>query len=222
MSRLRFILTLALVVAVTVSTALVQGRMRHRWGTTDAVRTTAALMQELPQQFGDWRMTDSSRLDEESRNQLECLSEMVRTYTNAKSGEKVTLLFILGPTGPTAAHTPEVCIGERDFAPLGDRREVAAGQGSDRFWNKRFKSKKLHGESLSVYWAWNADGIWKAPKDARYAFVGIPFLYKAQVTCGFRGPWDGETSVREADAGQRFLADFVTVAAKCVVANIKD
>ena len=133
MSRIRFILTLALVVAVTVSAVLVQGRMRHRWGPPDGVRRTAARLQEFPRDFGDWHMTSAGDLDEESRSQLECVGEMVRVYTNARTGESVSLLLILGPTGPTAAHTPEICLGQSDFATLGERREVAVGNGSDRF-----------------------------------------------------------------------------------------
>jgi len=223
MSWIRFSLTLALIVAVTISAALMQGHMRHRWGPSDAVRKAATRLQEFPHDFGDWRMTSESDLDEESRNQLECVGEMVRIYSNAKTGDRVNLLFILGPTGPTAAHTPEICIGQRNFTPLGDRREVAVGKGSDRFWNKRFKSKNIHGESLSVYWAWNAVGDWIAPKDARYTFAGLPFLYKAQVTCGFQGSEDGDRHDGNLhDGGRRFLADFVPVATKFMVSEIGD
>ncbi len=224
MSWTGFILKLALVVAVTVSAALVQGRMRRRWGPRDAVRSAAARLQEFPQDFGDWHMTSARDLDAESRSQLECVGEMVRVYTNAKTGDSVSLQFILGPAGPTAAHTPEICMAQCDFTPLGERRAVAVGHDDDRFWKRRFKSKNLHGESLSVYWAWNRDGKWIAPKeDARYAFAGIAYLYKVQVACGFRGPAEGEATDGEAnDGGRRFLADFVPLAAKYTVPNIID
>jgi hypothetical protein len=217
MSWLRFNLTLAVVVAVSVTTAVLQGRMRHRWGTSDAVRNAAARLQEFPQDFGDWHMTAARDLDDDSLRQLECASSMDRVYTNRKTGEKVALLFILGPTGPTAVHTPEVCIGQREFAALGDRRSVAAGNGSDRFWNKRFKSKNVHGESMSVYWAWSTGGAWLAAKDARYAFAGNPYLYKAQITSNYP-----DTPGAEANGGQRFLSDFVSVAATYLVPGIQD
>jgi hypothetical protein len=216
MSWIRFSLTLALVAAASVSAALVQGRMRQRWGPSEAVRAAAARLQDLPADFGDWHMTSSHELDEESRSQLKCVGEVVRVYANAKTGDQVALLLILGPTGPTAVHTPEICLGQREFAPLGDRREIAVG--SDRFWNKRFKSRDLHGGSLSVYWAWNTDGHWLAPQNVRYTFVGLPFLYKVQVTCGFHGPADNDPN----DAGQRFLADFVPVVGKYIISDILD
>ena len=73
-------------------------------------------------------MTSARDLDAESRSQLECVGEMVRVYTNAKTGDSVTLQLILGPAGPTAVHTPEICMAQRDFTPLGDRRAVAVGQ----------------------------------------------------------------------------------------------
>ncbi len=218
MSWTRFVLTLSLVVAVTVTAAVMQGRMRNRWGPSDAARQAAERLQDFPHEFGDWHMVSADDLDEDSRSQLECLSAMDRVYANDKTGERVALLFILGPTGPTAVHTPEVCIGERDFSPLGDRRDLAVGTGGDRFWNKRFKSKNVHGESLSLYWAWNTAGSWVAAKDARYTFAGVPFLYKAQVTCEIPGSADDDSH----DCGQRFLADFVRVAEQYTVPNLKD
>ncbi len=217
MSWIRFNMTLMLVVVVSLAAALVQGRMRHRWGQSDAVRAAAVRLQEFPQDFGDWHMVSVRDLDEDSRNQLECVSATDRVYCDRKTGGKVILLLILGPTGPTAAHTPEICIGERDFAPLGERRELAVGRGNDHFWNKRFKSKSVHGESMSVSWAWNADGHWIAAKDARYTIAGIPFLYKAQVTCNIPASADGDSN-----DGQRFLADFVPVAANYIVPDLKD
>ena len=87
--------------------------------------------------------------------------------------------------------------------------------GGDQFWNKRFKSKGVHGELMSVYWAWNTGKGWLAARDARYKFAGLPFLYKAQVSCGCLDD-------RPDDAGQRFLAAFVPVAAKYVSADIQD
>jgi hypothetical protein len=219
MSWIRFNLTLATIVAMTVSAALLQGRMRHRWGPSDAARKAAACLRGFPSDFGDWHMASASELDEESRRQLAPVGEIVRSYKNAKTGERVILLLILGPTGPTAAHTPEVCMGEREFAPLGSRREVEVVKGSDdRFWNKRFKVKDVHGELLSVYWAWSAGRTWIAAENARFRFAGLPVLYKAQVTCGFQGPADGDRD----DGGRRFLEAFVPEAEKYLVPNIKD
>ena len=217
MSWMRFNLTLVLVLAATVFTAVVQGRMSHRWGTSDAVAKAAARLNEFPEDFGEWHMISTSKLDEESQRQLECAGELLRVYKNVKTHAKVTLLFLLGPTGPTAAHTPEICMGQREFEALGDRREVAVDK--DRFWSKRYKLRDVHGESVSVYWAWmNTTGNWIAPADARYTFAGQPFLYKAQVTCESEGFFDGKPK----DAGPSFLADFVPVAAKYCTAEIKN
>ena len=218
MSWLRFNLTLLLVVVATVATALVQGRIVHRWGTSDAVRKAADRLQEFPQDFGDWHTTSASELEAESQNQLQCVGALVRVYKNMKTGDEVTLLFLLGPTGPTAVHSPEVCMLQSEFTALGDRRTVAVGPGGDSFWNKRFKVNDVHSQPLSAYWAWNRGGKWVAPQDARFAFVGLPFLYKAQVTCGFHGPADSDPN----DCGRRFLADFVPVAANYMVPDIKD
>ena len=111
--------------------------------------------------------------------------------------------------GPTAAHTPEICMGQREFEALGDRREVAVDK--DLFWSKRYKSREIHGDSVSVYWAWmNTAGNWIAPADARYTFAGLPFLYKAQITCVFEGSFEGNTK----DAGPKFLAEFAPLTAK--------
>ena len=218
MTWIRFNITVASIVLATVSTALVQGHMRHRWGPSDNVRKAADRLQEFPHDFGDWHTASSSELDDDSRNQLECLSAIVRVYKNFKTGDRVTLLLILGPAGPTAVHTPEACIASREYEALAAHREVALDNGGDRFWNKRFKAKSVHGESMSVYWGWNAHGSWAAPQDARYTYAGLPFLYKAQVTSGFHGPAEGDPM----DAGRRFLNDFVPVAQLDTVADLKD
>ena len=218
MSWTRFILTLSLLVAVTVSAAVMQGRMRNRWGASDKVHKAAARLLDFPRDFGDWHMVSASELDDDSRRQLECEGATDRVYTNEKTGDKVSLVLILGPTGPTAVHTPEICIGQRDYAASGERRDVAIGNSGDRFWGERFKSKNVHGESLSAYWAWNATGNWVAAKDARYTFAGRPFLYKAQVMCVISGVPDDDSH----DAGERFLKDFVPVAAKYTVPDLKD
>ncbi len=59
MSWIRLNLTLTLV-AVTVSAALVQGRMRHRWGPSDAVRKAGGPLAGVSRDFGDWHMISAS------------------------------------------------------------------------------------------------------------------------------------------------------------------
>ena len=82
MSWIRFLLTLALVVAATVSGALLQGRMRHRWGPATAAGKTAARLQEFLPGFDEWQATSACREGQECRNQLECAEHTIPTITD--------------------------------------------------------------------------------------------------------------------------------------------
>lgn len=185
MKKNSILIAMTAVIALTVVSGIVQGTLRNRWGQSEALRKAAARIEAMPEQIGDWTMRASEALPQRTVEILECAGNVVRRYENAKTGESVSVTVIAGPAGPTAVHTPEVCLSSRAYERSEDRHVVtlkdAAGTAHD-FWTLAFKSTDLGGGTLRVMYAWNDGARWQAPADARFAFAGRPYLYKIQLT----------------------------------------
>ena len=76
-----------------------------------------------------------------------------------------------------------------------------AGRKQD-FWMTTFRENAVGNRLQQVYYAWNVNQQWVAPKQARMAFAGEPMLYKLQVATR-------DVSNNECDAGAalQFLRD---------------
>jgi hypothetical protein len=218
-----FILSLAAVVALTLVSGVLQGHIRNRWGPSEAMRAAAQRLEDVPSQFGGpqndrWRMQSSETMDQVSVEMLECAGYIVRTYANRRTGETVNIFVIVGPTGPTAVHTPEVCYSSREFK-IRDQREQVAITGAegqeDQFWGLTFKSNRLRGDLLRVYYAWSTGDHWSATKGPRYEFVGRPYLYKIQLAANLPEGTDPGPS----ETCRQFLKDFVPVLQKYLISN---
>jgi hypothetical protein len=110
-----------------------------------------------------------------------------RRYTNARTGDVVSVLLVCGRPGPMAAHTPDVCYGGAGYEMVGQpvrRTYRPTDAGPAEFWTARFhKPSDPLGGQLRIYWSWNARGDWEAADNARLAFAGAGALYKIYVIC---------------------------------------
>ena len=75
-------------------------------------------------------------MDEVAQEMLQSAGTVSRVYMNRRTGQRVDMFVIVGPSGPTAEHTPEVCVGGRYFTPLGSRRAVVV-QPAENLGNPR-------------------------------------------------------------------------------------
>ncbi len=209
MKKMPFMLTVILVTGMSVYVGILQGRMCNRWGTPSNINLAADELQNTPERFGDWRMIASHPLDEGSRNMLKCAGYIVRTYENHRTGDAVDVTVILGPTGTISVHTPEVCLSSKNFPSTGPRQisSITSSTGNDdRFWYLEYKVDSPTGDRLRVYYGWSLGREWTAPTDARYAFVGTPYLCKIQVG-GIVSSLAAESQMPCRD----FLRDFLPV-----------
>jgi hypothetical protein len=117
---------------------------------------------------------------------LRCEGHVHRSYVNRETGETVNVALIVGPSGPTAVHTPEICFSSRAYE-ITDPRETkffgASGDSdSSSLWKTRFRSQNAEAGELQVYYGWSTGGAWTASQSPRFEFGGSPLLYKIQVS----------------------------------------
>jgi hypothetical protein len=220
MKQASFVFGLAAVVALTLVSGVLQGRIRNRWGPSESLRAAAQRLDNVPRSFGGpqddrWQLKSDEKMADDTVAMLECTGYFVRTYEKRRSGETVNVFVVVGPAGPISVHTPEVCYSSQAYTSRENRRRVAiqgAQEQDDQFWALSFKTKTLQEDLLIVYYAWTANNRWSAPKDARFAFVGSPFLYKIQLSTEMpAGAAPAGSNLKDSDTCREFLNDFVPV-----------
>jgi hypothetical protein len=193
--------------SITLGAAFVHGRLDGRWGATAEVQQAAELLMQMPDQsFGSWHFEDSHELDAPVQELLECSGYTYRTYVNRSTGDIVKVAVILGPPGPIAVHTPEICYSSQQFKQTSKRQRV---DFLDRhsLWAVSFRSNSLDAESFVVFYGWSDGSNWQASHDPRWQFAGRPYLYKLQLAGRSSGP-DAEAS---RNACRQFLEEFLPV-----------
>ena len=208
-------LGIALVVVLTVVSGIIHGRIRYRWGPPEEIQNVGKKLTQFPKKFGDWECESEEEMDRTAVQMLECTDYFSRKYNKTQTGDRVDMAVILGPAGPIAVHTPEVCYSSRAFTIQEKRHRVAINREDagdkdgpdDEFWTLTFRSNDVAGRPLATYYAWSTGGRWVASGEARYEFAGFPYLYKIQLA-SFPNQSDLEAGI---DPCRKFLKDFVPV-----------
>jgi hypothetical protein len=172
--------------ALTLVTGLVYGRWTQRWEPPQSLKAAAARVLELPRELGAWQMTEERKVPALVLETLRCEAHSHREYVNRETGETVQVALIVGPSGPTAVHEPEICFSSQAYEiarPRETRFFGDAGNGdSSSLWEVRFQPKNVGTGELQVYYGWSTGGAWKASTAPRFEFGGSPLLYKIQVS----------------------------------------
>lgn len=181
MKRLLVLSAGFLAIGMTWAPAYFDGQRRFRWGRDLEVAALAGRLEEFPKRLGDWESTADLGMDPSSAAMLRPFAAVNRIYFNAAQQRSAHVFILFGPTGPTAVHTPEVCIDARGFQKIGPRQPVSIGQQGSESFVSRFKSAEVnHLRLLSIY-AWTVDGKWLARSEPRYYFARSRYLYKVQI-----------------------------------------
>jgi hypothetical protein len=170
---------------LTLGTGVVCGRISQRWGPAPDMMAAANLLKDLPTQIGEWKSTEGAPLSKYAQETLACSGFVSRQYINQRTGEKVEMAIIVGPSGPMSVHTPEICYSSQAYEIHEPREatsiEDAKGNSHD-FWRLRFRSPSPTAEQLCVYYAWNAEKKWEASESPRFEYAGRPMLFKLQMS----------------------------------------
>jgi len=169
----------------TLASGVIQGRLSNRWGKPEDLREAGDLLEQMPTTaIGDWACVQNEEIGDEALKELESVGSFSRTYTNDK-GESIRLFAIVGPRGPTVAHTPDVCYSSRAYTFSGERTriEISTADGKTHsFWSRKLTSNdEFDPHTLDVCHAWSTGGVWTAPDYRRLSYLTSPSLYKLQL-----------------------------------------
>jgi hypothetical protein len=215
---LSFIIGLSIVLCLTVASGVLQGRIRNRWGPSETMVAAAKELQNVPKTFGGpqndrWKLIKTDTLQDDVVETLECTGYIDRSYENRRTGERVSVFVVVGPAGPIAAHTPELCFSSQNYTSRDTRQRTViptAAERDDELWALSFKTKNVMEDLLRVYYGWTTSNRWSAPDNTRFAFVGSPYLYKIQV----ESEMPAGSNLKTTDTCREFLKDFLPVLRK--------
>jgi hypothetical protein len=161
----------------------------------ETILAARAKLAAIPLTAGDWTGTDES-FDEKMLEVAEASAFSHRDYVNEKTKHRVKVLIIAGSPKAIGAHDPTVCYGGAGFKQYREEAKLtvpAADGKSDSVWQARFDTETLPALSLSVMWAWTADGRWAASDRPRIDYAREPMLFKIYVSRSI-GPRESEAS----------------------------
>jgi hypothetical protein len=180
----RYSSLIGVAVATTVAAGFVHGRLTQRWGPVPDLLAAGAHLSTLPAQIGDWQLVSDEPIDERTLQMLSCAGHVKRQYVNRKTGETIWVAILVGPSGPIAVHTPEICYSSRATTIEGERAPVSlvdAEGRSNTFWSLWFATSNPSADRLRVWYGWSGSGVWKASESPRFEYAAQPLLFKLQI-----------------------------------------
>jgi uncharacterized protein DUF3485 len=199
-SQSRFLALAVIGILLITSVGYVYGRLSQRWGPSPNLQAAADHLQTFPKQLGDWNFLEELSMEESTVDMLECAGYVLRRYQNQTTGDTVTITIIVGPPGPIAVHTPEICYSSRAYSIKDKRKIISFDNGTSEphtFWQTAFRSTRIATNIQHVYYAWSTGDTWQASKRPRYQFGGLPMLYKIQLA--------GTLATSDRDPCKQFL-----------------
>jgi hypothetical protein len=217
-SHRRTVVAVGIVVAVTVIAGVLHGRQTHRWGTPqELLRAVHELDGSFPRTIGPWHAFEEEEMSPATLEVLHDPGYVLRSYRHRITGETVKLAVLVGPPGPMAVHSPEICYSSQAYSISTEPEAVTLATGKDEkpatFWKLLLEARGLSDPPLVVYYAWGTGDGWVAARNPRFTYGNRRFLYKLQLAAV------GPPPLGRADAGQRFLQDLLAKDFHLPVAN---
>ncbi len=206
----RLNIAVIVVCAATLAVGLVDARWTHRWGHQAELVAAGERLAKAPEQIGDWQMRSSEPYDAETVAMLQCTGHFSRVYVNRVTGDVVSVALQVGPPGPTAVHTPEICYSSRGHSiselPTARATDRAAAP-DETIWRMTFRTNDAEQRRLRVCYAWRGphESHWTAAEDPRFVYATEPMLYKIQLASQL-SDWHESN---DQDPCQKFLTDFL-------------
>jgi hypothetical protein len=160
------------------------GQYSQRWGPTTELLSAGRSLESLPSEIGEWKLQGDEPISAGAIRMLECTGYLNRRYVSNQSGDSVVVAIVVGPPGPIAVHTPEICYSSRNYTVVDDRQPVRFEGSTARphtLWNTIFESKDAYAERMSVFYGWSNGTEWVASKSPRFEFAASGQLYKLQL-----------------------------------------
>lgn len=206
-------LTLACVLAVTftIVPAIIEGIYSNRWGNHPDMRAAAEQLEHFPKEFGSWSyVREGEPVAEMVSKALSLAGYVSRSYTSREDGTVVSLLLMVGDSGPLIRHPPNICYANRANEQIGEMTKIRVDttKPSSEFNLLVYRRpQSLTNDRFLVAYSMSVGPIWSAPKMPRLEFGGAPLLYKVQLLTMLDPSQDTEKGSAEL---QKFASDFCT------------
>jgi Protein of unknown function (DUF3485) len=197
----------AILLAGTLWGGWLHTKMDARRGSDEALNAAAKrLLYPLSQRLGNWRLVGQAEFSADVVRMLQCPAHINCTYVDEQTGDRVSVAVIIGPPGPIAVHTPEICYSSQDYALTTERTAVPIRDRNQRehtLWQVELRPNDVTGQPLRVLYGWGTGDAWSATDDPRFAHASAPYLYKIQLS----GP--AAHGASNSDPCQNFLQWFL-------------
>jgi len=193
---------------IVISAGALYGHYSQRWGPPVDLVVAGSHLETFPDQIGEWQLIEEMSMKDTVVEMLECAGYVSRRYANTKTGKTISIALIVGPSGPTAVHTPEICFSSRAYNLKGQRKsiEIKSATGKkNTFWRVDFKTQNVFADELLVYYAWSLGKHWDASHSPRIEYAASPYLYKIQLSSEV----SPNIEAADADPCLQFLAKFI-------------
>jgi Protein of unknown function (DUF3485). len=203
-------------IAITLLVGIGHGRLSGRWGARPDVVSAAQRLKQLPPTIGEWELQNDTPLDPAVTRMLQCHGSLHRVYQNVKTGDVVSFFVLLGPPGPTAVHTPEICYSTKNYRITQARTRWTLDDSQmplDEFWDLRLEANDVSRSGLRTLYGWTNTQHWQATESPRFYFGGSPYLYKLQVAAPL--PTEGQ----KGDVCREFLTALLPVLRKQMIVS---
>jgi hypothetical protein len=191
-SRPRRVPWIGLTLAVALLATSGAVRAWQSWGVNEALRQgreSPFPLGTLPMTLGDWN-GEARELDPEIARKTGCSDHVFRSYRNKKTGSRIDLILLYGPSLEVVKHSPIICYPDAGFTYMAqpESRVIEAGRKpfpfSSMVFTKGDDNQAVHEE---VYYTWGQArpgqpgivwapdvGIWKR-------LARVPGLYKVHL-----------------------------------------
>ena len=179
-------------------------------GLSEGIELSQDQVDQLPDQIDVWTITNREEISGAALELLECTAHGNLAYRNVETEANVILTLMSGPSGPLAAHTPEVCYSSKayviDSVPELLEIDLADGNKCELRVVNLVPRSDTH-EPLTVIYGWHDGTTWKAPAPtwARAVYAGTQSIVKLQVAIATTG----DSSVASTKDRQTQLRDFL-------------
>lgn len=171
-----------LCVLLIITGGVTHGYLDGRWTHIADAKLRGTQLQDLPKTAGNWRLLSSEKIPDSAQRTLQCYGSVLRDYVHDITGDRIKVFVVLGPRGPTAVHTPEVCYSSTGTEPAGERvaKSLLINGETQTLWNVKFRRPRTSDPPhLEVWYGWSDGGPWNAASLPRVWLTDS--LYKIQV-----------------------------------------
>lgn len=185
-------------------------------GLSDGIELSQEQVDRLPDQIDVWTITKREEISAPSLELLECTANGNLAYRNVDTEANVIVTVMSGPSGPLAAHTPEVCYSSKayiiDSVPELLEIELTDGTKCELRVVNLVPRNDNH-EPLTVIYGWNDGTAWKAPAPtwSRAVYAGTQSLVKLQAAIVTTGDSSAASTKDRQAQLKGFLAQILPI-----------